>query len=105
MIEEVLLDVVTRSTDIRVAAMDHALHPGQVGDRLAAADRVGVGSVGVAAFRLAQFRVVHQHGEQDVTRVIGECRIDRTERGARLIGIGVRREDCVDHGVAASVFA
>lgn len=104
-IEEILLDVVTRVADIGDAVTDHTLHPDRVSDRLASANRIGLGLVGVAALRLLQFWVMRQDGEQDVTGITRECGIDRAERGARLVGIGVRGEYCVDHGVAASAFA
>ena len=105
MIEEILLDVVTRATDIGHSDMDHALHPERVRDRLTSADRIGLGLVGVAALRLLQFWVMRQDGEQDVTGITRECGVDRAERGARLVGIGVRGEYGFDHGVAESAFA
>jgi hypothetical protein len=49
--------------------------------------------------------MVRQHGEQDVTRIIGERGIDRAEGGIRLIRFGVRGQDGVDHDVAASALA
>ena len=37
--------------------------------------------------------MVHQDGEQDVARRFGERGLDGAKRGARLVGMGVRRED------------
>jgi hypothetical protein len=43
--------------------------------------------------------MVHQNGEQDVARRLGQRRVDRTERRARLVRIGMRGADTVRHAI------
>ena len=85
-VEEVRGDVLARAADIRLAAEDHPLHPRRVGHRLAPANRIGLRLVAVETFRLLQRRMVHQHGEQDVARRLGQSGIDRAEGRAGWSG-------------------